>query len=268
DFLWLDTEEPHRSRRLEIMKKHPEVTKLMGYEPLTKYIVFGVVALQIAVSVLLAKYHVKWSSPLFLILAYVIGGTANHNLFLAIHEITHNLAFPRVWQNKTLAIFANLPIGIPYAAAFKKYHIEHHKFLGQDGIDTDLPTNLELYLNNVLGKVFFATFQILFYALRPTFVRAQALTSWHFLNILAVLASDYAICTLFGSTPLMYSSQVSLLVVSTLVQVTSSPNTTSGIVKTKKLTATMVGGTLSLITSNMITNIMIFRQFRGRDFRS
>ncbi|KXN81880.1 Dihydroceramide delta(4)-desaturase [Leucoagaricus sp. SymC.cos] len=187
------------------MKKHPEVTKLMGYEPLTKYIVFGVVALQIAVGVLLAKYHVRWSSPLFIVLAYVIGGTANHNLFLAIHEITHNLAFPRVWQNKTLAIFANLPIGIPYAAAFKKYHIEHHKFLGQDGIDTDLPTNLELYLlNNVLGKVFFATFQILFYALRPTFVRAQTLTSWHFLNILAVLASDYAIYTLFGSTPLMY----------------------------------------------------------------
>ncbi|KXN81878.1 Dihydroceramide delta(4)-desaturase [Leucoagaricus sp. SymC.cos] len=180
------------------MKKHAEVTKLMGYEPLTTYIVFGVVALQIAVSVLLAKYHVKWSSPLFIILAYVIGGTANHNLFLAIHEIT-------VWQNKTLAIFANLPTGIPYAAAFKKYHIEHHKFLGQDGIDTDLPTNLELYLlNNILGKVFFATSQILFYTLRPTFVRAQTLTSGHFLNILAVLASDYAIYTLFSSTPLMY----------------------------------------------------------------
>ena len=39
----------------------------------------------------------------------------------------------------------------------QKYHIEHHKFLGQDGIDTDLPTNIELlFLNNVLGKVFFA----------------------------------------------------------------------------------------------------------------
>lgn len=119
DFLWIHTEEPHRSRRLEIMKKYPEVTKLMGYEPVTKYIVAFVVGLQFAVGILLAHYRVKWSSPLFLFTAYAIGGTANHNLFLAIHEITHNLAFPRVWQNKSLAVFANLPIGIPYAAAFK-----------------------------------------------------------------------------------------------------------------------------------------------------
>jgi sphingolipid delta-4 desaturase len=101
------------------MKKHPQVTKLMGYEPFTKYVVFAVVALQFSVGLLFAKYHVRWNSWVFMILAYVVGGTANHNLFLAIHEITHNLAFPRVWQNKTLAVFANLPIGIPYAAAFK-----------------------------------------------------------------------------------------------------------------------------------------------------
>jgi sphingolipid delta-4 desaturase len=49
----------------------------------------------------------------------VIGGTANHNLFLAIHEITHNLAFKGIKPNKLIAIFANLPIGIPYSAAFK-----------------------------------------------------------------------------------------------------------------------------------------------------
>lgn len=36
------------------------------------------------------------------------------------------------------------------------YHIEHHKHMGEDGIDTDLPTRIELLcLNNVLGKVFF-----------------------------------------------------------------------------------------------------------------
>lgn len=35
--------------------------------------------------------------------------------------------------------------------------MEHHKHLGEDGIDVDLPTHLELLcLNNVLGKTFFA----------------------------------------------------------------------------------------------------------------
>lgn len=41
-----------------------------------------------------------------------------------IHEITHNLAFKGIKSNKWFAMFANLPIGIPYAMTFKKYHME------------------------------------------------------------------------------------------------------------------------------------------------
>jgi len=188
---------------MAIMKAHPEVTKLMGYEYLTKYVVLFVVSVQLGLAI--ALRHTSPLSPLFLLCAYIIGGTANHNLFLAIHEITHNLAFKGIASNKLLAIFANLPIGIPYSAAFKGYHIEHHKFLGQDGIDTDLPTRLELIcLNNVFGKVFFATFQVLFYALRPTFVRSQRLTRWHILNTIAQAIFDYALVSYFGTKPLIY----------------------------------------------------------------
>lgn len=93
----------------------------MGHEPLTKWIVLGVVSLQVAVAYYLRKTSML--SPVFLALAYVIGGTANQNLFLAIHEITHNLAFKGVKPNKSLAMFANLPIGIPYCSAFKVSYI-------------------------------------------------------------------------------------------------------------------------------------------------
>jgi len=203
DFLWIMTEEPHRSRRVAIMKAHPEVTKLMGHEPLTKYIVLFVVFLQLTSAVLLR--YTRPTSPWFILCAYAIGGTANHNLFLAIHEITHNLAFKRIIPNKLLAIFANLPIGIPYGIMFKRYHIEHHKFLGEDGIDTDLPSQLELIcLNNVLGKVFFATFQIFFYALRPGLVRSQTLTRWHALNFGVQFVFDYLLVTYAGWRPLVY----------------------------------------------------------------
>ncbi|KAI0312241.1 fatty acid desaturase-domain-containing protein [Amylostereum chailletii] len=189
DFLWTMTEEPHRSRRKAIIKAHPEVFKLMGHEPLTKYVSLSVVLLQLAVAFFLRHSHpLSWK---FLLAAYIIGGTANHNLFLAIHEITHNLAFKGVKANKMLAIVVNLPIGIPYAVTFKGYHLEHHKYLGEDGVDTDLPTNLELVcLNNVLGKVFFCTFQILFYALRPGFVRSQKQSYWHFVSIGVQLMFD------------------------------------------------------------------------------
>ena len=117
DFLWLMTEEPHRSRRMAIMKAHPNVVKLMGHEPLTKYVVLAVVSLQLFIAM-----QFRHSHPLsfwFLSIAYAVGGTANHNLFLAIHEITHNLAFKGIEANKALAVFANLPIGIPYSASFK-----------------------------------------------------------------------------------------------------------------------------------------------------
>ncbi|KAF7348514.1 Sphingolipid delta(4)-desaturase [Mycena venus] len=191
DFLWLMTEEPHRSRRMEILKAHPEVTKLMGHEPLTKYVVLGVVALQLYCA--FALRHTRPTSPLFLFCAYAIGGTANHNLFLAIHEITHNLAFKGIVPNKLLAMFANLP------------HRQHHKFMGQDGIDVDLPTRLELLLlNNVLGKVFFAIFQILFYALRPGLVRSQRFGPWHALNIVVQLLFNYALVSTLGWRPFVY----------------------------------------------------------------
>ncbi|WFD31656.1 hypothetical protein MSPP1_002695 [Malassezia sp. CBS 17886] len=207
DFLWAMTEEPHRTRRMAILKAHPEVRRLMGHEPRTKYVTAAVVALQLGAMLLLTYLGLHPLDWRFLLTAYVVGGTANQNMFLAIHEITHNLAFKSIAANRLLAIFANLPIGVPYAMMFKPYHIEHHKHLGEDGIDTDMPTRLELLcLNNVLGKAFFATFQLLFYAIRPGFIRAQTLTRWHLLSISTQFAFNAAVYYATGRswTPLLY----------------------------------------------------------------
>ncbi|CAO1615610.1 unnamed protein product [Sympodiomycopsis kandeliae] len=206
DFLWLLTEEPHRSRRQAILKSHPEIKTLMGREPLTKWIALGVVALQIFTACAVTKMGWHPFSWKFLLTAYIIGGTANQNIFLAIHEITHNLAFKGIKANKILAITANSVIGIPYAMMFKQYHIEHHKHLGEDGVDTDLPTRLELMcLKNVLGKAFFATFQIFFYALRPGFIKTQRLTIWHILNFAFQFAFDLLLIKTMSSwKPFIY----------------------------------------------------------------
>ncbi|KAJ9122420.1 hypothetical protein QFC22_001845 [Naganishia vaughanmartiniae] len=203
DFLWMLTEEPHRSRRKAILKAHPEVRKLMGYTRWTLPSVILVLAIQLGTAYTLRHTHpLSWK---FLLAAYVIGGTANQNIFLAIHEITHNLAFKRILPNKILAMVANIAIGVPYAMAFKGYHIEHHKFLGEDGIDTDLPSKIEaVVLNNVAGKTFFATFQILFYALRPGFVRSQKPSLYHLLNLVAIIGIDALIVYTFGWYPLFY----------------------------------------------------------------
>lgn len=94
-----------------------QVTKLCGPEPLTKYLVFAVVTLQLGCAVLLRNTPVL--SLKYVLMAYIVGATANQNLFLAIHEISHNLAFRSPLANRLCAVFANLPIGIPYSAAFR-----------------------------------------------------------------------------------------------------------------------------------------------------
>ncbi|KAI5288648.1 D-serine ammonia-lyase dsd1, partial [Ascosphaera atra] len=117
DFYWADSEEPHRRRRMAIIKAHPEVLKLCGPEPLTKWVVAGVVLTQFVCGFLLRNTPIlSWK---FFLTAYIIGATCNQNLFMAIHEISHNLASKKPFENRLLAIFANLPIGIPYSAAFR-----------------------------------------------------------------------------------------------------------------------------------------------------
>ena len=161
---------------MEILKKHPEIKGLMGPEPLTKYVVGATVALQIGC----AWMSLTWSWPAYLALIYVIGATANHSLFLAIHELSHNLGFKSVNANKFLGMLANLPIGIPYSITFKPYHMEHHRYQGDEGIDTDIPTELEAflvtktatsYVDHTLRKFVFMFCQIFAYAFRPMLVK-------------------------------------------------------------------------------------------------
>lgn len=209
-FFWSYTEEPHRSRRQAIIKAHPEVTKLCGPEPLTKYIVIVVLVLQLSCAITLRNTPIL-SLP-FILTAYIIGATANQNLFLSIHEISHNLAFRSPLANRLFAIFANLPIGLPYSAAFRPYHLTHHKSLGVDGLDTDLPTALEaFFLDSVLGKAFFCTFQILFYAIRPMMVYQLPLTWIHLANIVAQIMFDYILVQYAGVRALAYLIMSSFL---------------------------------------------------------
>lgn len=195
---------PLRSSKTEANNKFPcQVTKLCGPEPLTKYVVVGVVSLQIACAYILRNY--SFFSWQFWVLAYVVGATANQNLFLAIHEISHNLAFRSPTANRLFAIIANLPIGIPYSASFRPYHLTHHKSLGVDGLDTDLPTALEaVFLDSIFGKAFFCTFQILFYAIRPMTVFPVPFTWVSATNLVVQFSFDYVIVSTMGKQAMLY----------------------------------------------------------------
>lgn len=92
------------------------------------------------------------------------------------------------------------------------YHLTHHKSLGVDGLDTDLPTAVEaMFLDSVLGKAFFATFQIFFYALRPMFVYQIPMTKTHLLNVLVQLIFNYLLVRTCGWNALAYLIMSSFL---------------------------------------------------------
>lgn len=179
DYYWVDDREPHFQRRKEILEKHPEVKKLFGTDPNLKYVTVGLVIVQMTIALFIHQLH--WLP--FILVTYFIGATISHALFLAIHEITHYLAFKSKKANNMLALIANLPIVAPYAMSFKVYHAMHHWDQGKDGIDTDIPTEIEAKLfRGFVGKLLWFFNQIVFYALRPIFVKPIKIDRWQVYN--------------------------------------------------------------------------------------
>lgn len=77
--------------------------------------------------------------------------------------------------------------------------------MGVDGLDVDLPTPLEVVvLDSVVGKAFFCTFQILFYALRPMMVYQIDITPTHLLNIAVQVIFDIILVKTCGWNALLY----------------------------------------------------------------
>lgn len=141
------------------------------------------------------------------ILAYCIGGVANHALMLAIHEISHNMAFgiARPMANRIMGIFANLPIGIPMSISFRKYHLEHHRYQGDEKLDTDIPTDFEGKLFTSTGrKIVWCILQPFFYTMRPLFVNPKPFTQLEMANLLIQLIFDLLVIKYLGWHVLAY----------------------------------------------------------------
>src|SRR4051794_9221721 len=113
--------EPHLERTRELLAAHPEVRALFGpYWP-SGLLILSLVALQVAVAVAL-RHAPFW---VVLLTAWTVGATANHALWVLIHECTHNLILRSPRANALLQIFANGPIVFPAAVSFRKLHLLH-----------------------------------------------------------------------------------------------------------------------------------------------
>jgi sphingolipid delta-4 desaturase len=186
-----------------VAEKYPEVKQLMGPNPRLKYIVTLMVLVQLGTAYLVRD--ASWFT--IILLAYCFGGTINHSLSLAIHEISHNLAFGHSWPlaNRLLGFWANLPLGVPMSISFKKYHLEHHRYQGDEEKDVDIPSQFECkFFQNTLSKFVWLLLQPFFYAIRPLFVRPKPLTALEVINMVIQFTVDYLLYQWLGGKALVY----------------------------------------------------------------
>ncbi|XP_010339212.1 sphingolipid delta(4)-desaturase DES1 [Saimiri boliviensis] len=210
DFEWVYTDQPHADRRREILAKYPEIKSLMKPDPNLIWIIIMMVLTQLAAFYLVKDLDWKW----VIFWAYAFGSCINHSMTLAIHEIAHNSAFGnrKAMWNRWFGMFANLPIGIPYSISFKRYHMDHHRYLGADGVDVDIPTDFEgWFFCTTFRKFIWVILQPLFYAFRPLFINPKPLTYLEVINTVAQVTFNILIYYFLGIKSLVYMLAASLL---------------------------------------------------------
>jgi sphingolipid delta-4 desaturase len=201
-------DEPHILRRKQILEKHPEIEKLFGHDSRPVPIVICLVLSQVAI----AYFQKSWSWGMFFLVAYAYGGTVAHSLSLMTHEVSHNLVFAGKEANEAFGIFCNIGMGLPSSTMFKRYHMEHHLFQGDDERDVDIPTYWEgnVFTNSVL-KLIWLMLQPLFYSIRPLIIRPKTPMAADMINNATILLSDAMIFYFCGWRGVFY------LVMSTLL---------------------------------------------------
>jgi len=202
-FQFSESPEPHIKRTKDIIKKYPQIKKLMGRNPYTFLYILGIVTIQIGISIVLQDQ--SWW--LVLLAAYAIGAFANHALFVLIHECTHNMVFQSRIANLWAGILCDLPNVLPSSVQFRKYHLKHHAFQGHYDIDADIPSVWEAKLigNSFVGKAVWLLFFPVFQLTRPPRLREIQFSSlWVWIDLVVVLLFDVALIYWFGLMPILY----------------------------------------------------------------
>lgn len=182
----------------------------MSPDPRLKWVVCTMVVVQFLAFYLVKDLSWKW----VLFWTYAFGSCINHSLTLAIHEVSHNTAFgnSKAMWNRYFAMFANLPIGLPYSASFKRYHLDHHRYLGGDGVDVDIPTEFEgWFFCTRLRKFVWIILQPLFYAIRPLCINPKPISQLEVTNVVFQLTFDVLLYWLWGEKPVVYMLAGSML---------------------------------------------------------
>jgi sphingolipid delta-4 desaturase len=198
----------HAERRRRMLSRYPELERLYGPCPRTKYVCVALVAAELAAAYALRDASWWWLA----VVAYLLGAVVNHALLLAIHELSHGLAFRKPWHNRVFAVFVNLPLGIPVSENFRYYHLLHHAYQGDTRRDVDLPTKFESrLLQSKLGRLLWLLGQALAYTVRPLLVHPKKPSAAELVQFAVQLAFNLALIHCWGAKAFAFLPLSSLL---------------------------------------------------------
>ena len=197
------TGEPHARRRRELLARYPQIRRLAGFDRSTAVVTVVVAAAQLAIAGAAAHAHLRWW--ILVGLAYVVGAPLTHWLSMAIHETSHKLAARTRRANELVALVANLPMVLPVAATFHRYHLDHHRLLDVVGGDTDLPLDFEVRWvgRSTARKALWLFLHPLVYIARG-FTFAKRPNRKEIANAIVIAAVDLAIARELGGAALAY----------------------------------------------------------------
>ena len=204
DYIRVQYPEPHAARGRQMLAAHPELRELAGPEPTSAWWTLALVAVQMSVALLVAR--TSW--VVWIPCAYIVGATIDHALWALIHETAHNLMFRSRTGNRIVAIVANIPLVFPAAISFCKYHLLHHRHMGDMEWDAGVPGPTEA---RVIGRSGGAkALWVAGTAIVQGFIRPRRLThvsffdGWTLVNIVAQAACMVLLCWWAGLAPFKY----------------------------------------------------------------
>ena len=133
--------ELHQWRKNKILAEYPEIRSLYGYDSRTQYYAYICIFLQFSLA-----YLSRNSYLVAITLGIIAGPFVNAAVLVFMHEATHMLVFKNPAYNRLLSIATNTAMLAPISEIFRQHHYRHHRQLGDDNHDVDVPTQFEIRL--------------------------------------------------------------------------------------------------------------------------
>jgi len=211
----VDYLQSHWKRRKDLIAAHPELANLPKHDPMNAFWTMFCVGIMMA-----SAYALRNSSlPFALMVAYFFGCFVDHALWVLIHDLTHNLAFPIAHLNTIFLIICNIPHIVPSAVSFRYYHRLHHSHLNETYADPDIPgpKESEFFGRTAFGKMCWLFLFPLMQISRTLRFTNNIFNVWMALNWISALGFGAFVFQYWGAVSLTY------LVVSSLFAIGFHP---------------------------------------------